>query len=122
MSISVVVPIEDRLPATDRLITSLGVAGIEVLQAGCPRSAVTLANSTPACTAIVSDTDLSISSGGGSITWQALQSAPDLSLILLDGGDEHWHSREAARWRRSISKPFDPEQLVQTLRELACLE
>jgi DNA-binding NtrC family response regulator len=116
---SVVVLIGDHLPATDRLVTVLGAAGIEVLKADCPRSAVVLANSARACTAIVSDRDLNVSADGGDAAGQALQSAADLPLILIDGGDEHWHRREAARWKRSITKPFDPEQLVQALRELA---
>jgi DNA-binding NtrC family response regulator len=116
---SVVVLIEGHLPATDRLVTVLDAAGIDVLKADCPRSAVALANSTSACTAIVSDKDLSVSADGGDAAGQGLQSGPDLPLILIDGGDEHWHRREAARWRRSITKPFDPEQLVQALRELA---
>jgi len=116
---SVVVLIEDGLPITDRLVTTLGAAGIDVLKANCPRSAVALANSTSACTAIVSDKDLSVSADGGDAAGQALRSAADMPLILIDGGDEHWHRREAARWKRSITKPFDLEQLVQALRELA---
>ena len=116
---SVIVLIEDELPITARLVTGLGAAGIDVLKAACPHSAVALANSTPACMAIVSDKDLSVSAEGGDAVGRALQSAADLPLILIDGGYEHWHRREAARWKRSITKPFDLEQLVQALRELA---
>jgi hypothetical protein len=43
---SVVVLIEDGLPISNRLVTTLGTAGIDVLKAACPRSAVALANST----------------------------------------------------------------------------
>ncbi|WP_424138765.1 hypothetical protein [Roseomonas chloroacetimidivorans] len=116
---SVIVLIEDGLPITDRLVTTFAAAGIDVLKADCPGSAVALANSTPACTAIVSDKDLSVSADGGDAAGQVLRSAADLPLILIDGGYEHRHRREAARWRRSIAKPFDPGQLVQALRELA---
>ena len=117
---SVVVLIEDGLPISNRLVTTLGTAGIDVLKAACPRSAVALADSTPVCMAIVSDKDLSVSADGRDAAGQALQSTADLSLIFIDGGDEHWHRREAARWKRSITKPFDPDQLVQALCELAC--
>lgn len=99
---------------------SAEAAGIEVLKTNCPRSALVLSNSATACTAIVSDRDLSISVDGGDAVGQALQSSADLPLILIDGGDEHWHRREAARWKRLITKSFDPEQLVQALCELAC--
>ena len=118
---SVVILIESRLPSTDRLVTTLGFAGIDVLKADCPRNAVTLANSTTACTAIVSDTDLSVSAHGGAGAAQLLPSAGDLPLIFIDGNDEHWHRRDAARWKRSVTKAFDLEQLVQALRELARL-
>jgi DNA-binding NtrC family response regulator len=116
---SVVVLIADDLPVTGRLVTTLGAAGIEVLKADCSRSAVALANSTPACTAIVSDKVLSASTSGGHTAGQALQAAADLPFILISGNDEHWHRREMAGWKRSISKRFDLEQLVQALRELA---
>ena len=116
---SVIVLIEHGLPVAERLVTTLGAAGIDVLEADCPSSAVALAHSTPACTAIVSDKDLSAGTLGEAAAGQGLRSTGDLPLILIDGGDEHWHRWEAARWKRSITKPFDPEQLVQALRELA---
>ena len=88
MIASVVLLIEDRLPATDRLVATLCSAGIGVLKAECARSAVTLANSTPACTAILSDKDMSVSTDAGGAAGQALRSAADLPLILIDGGDK----------------------------------
>jgi CheY-like chemotaxis protein len=115
---SVVILVEDDSAVREILVHTLGHAGVRVLDADCPNKALLLVSSTPECMAVVTDINLHARMDGFDVAERALEMNSDLAIVYISGHYEHWLRRTMKSWERSLTKPFEPSELVEVLREL----
>ncbi|WP_424140591.1 response regulator [Roseomonas chloroacetimidivorans] len=115
---SVILLVKGDKALREILAKTLKNARIRVLKAEDLPAALALLSSTPDCTALIGDVDFSDPVNGLGAAERVREMDLDLAFVTISGTSEHWLKRRGTSWERSVTKTFEPGELVEALREL----